>query len=176
MLIQASSPEKAIFHAQLVMLTFMALGWSFNFEKCNLIPSQEVVHLGFVINTVSMTISCPLDKIVRLQDRCRVAFANKQLSVHDLERLLGTMESVRQCVPLAAMHYRSLQKQLLFSKLGRRKPKKIVVLVNKSLLELQWWLKDSGFISHSSAPISKLQPTLHIWSDANLEMGGARTS
>ena len=176
MLIQASSPEKAIFHAQLVMLTFMALGWSFNFEKCNLVPSQEVVHLGFVINTVSMTISCPLDKIVRLQDRCRVAFANKQLSVHDLERLLGTMESVRQCVPLAAMHYRSLQKQLLFSKLGRRKPKKIVVLVNKSLLELQWWLKDSGFISHSSAPISELQPTLHIWSDANLEMGGARTS
>ena len=44
---QGMSPEQALFHAQLVMLTFLALGWSFNYKKCNLVPSQNVTHLGF---------------------------------------------------------------------------------------------------------------------------------
>ena len=39
MLVQAQSPQLVLFHAQLVMLTFMCLGWSFRFEKCNLVPS-----------------------------------------------------------------------------------------------------------------------------------------
>ena len=60
---QAETPHLVMLHAQLVMLTFMALGWSFRFEKCNLIPSQKITHLGFEINTVAMTISCPKEKI-----------------------------------------------------------------------------------------------------------------
>ena len=63
MLVKAETPHLVMFHAQLVMLTFMALGWSFRFEKCNLIPSQKIAYLGFEIDTVAMTISCPKDKI-----------------------------------------------------------------------------------------------------------------
>ena len=33
MMIQGKSPHEVIFHAQLVMLTFMALGWSFNLKS-----------------------------------------------------------------------------------------------------------------------------------------------
>ena len=67
MLLRATSPEEAVFHAQLVMLTLLSLGFSFNFKKCSLIPSQRVVHLGFVIDTELMTISWPEEKVVRLQ-------------------------------------------------------------------------------------------------------------
>ena len=81
MLILGVSPDQAVLHAQLVMLTFMALGWSF--KKCTLIPSQKITHLGFNIDTVAMTVSCPIDKVTRLQERCKEALANKQLSVHD---------------------------------------------------------------------------------------------
>ena len=176
MLIQSESPQQAIFHAQLVMLTLMALGWSFNFKKCNLIPSQTVVHLGFEIDTVAMTISCPKDKIVRLQDKCKLAFIAKQISVHDLERLLGTMESVRPATPLAALHYRSLQRQLLKAKLRVRIPSKIVVLTTKSQFELRWWVAKSGFAANCSSFIREQEATVDIWTDANLIMGGARSS
>ena len=62
---QGMSPEQALFHVQLVMLTFLALGWSFNFRKCNLVqvPSQNVTHLGFESDTVAMTVSCPREEI-----------------------------------------------------------------------------------------------------------------
>ena len=158
------------------MLTFMSLGLSFNFKKCSLIPSQIITHLGFIINTVTMTISCPADKIIRLRDKCADALSKKHISVHDLERLLGTMESVRPSTPLAALHYRSIQRQLLKAKLGARKPKKIVILSDKSLLELRWWVSETGFAGNAAASISEPQPSVHIWTDANLEMGGARNS
>ena len=176
MLIQGDTPEKVVFNAQIVMLTFMALGWSFNFKKCSLVPSQMITHLGFDIDTVAMTISCPKDKIQRLQVKCKDAFLNKHLTVHDLERLLGTMESVRPATPLAALHYRALQKQLLVAKVGKRMPKKIVILSSKSLLELKWWISDNGFSANSVVSITEEKPTVHIWTDANLLMGGARNS
>ena len=176
MIVQGKSEQEVIFHAQLVMLTFMALGWSFNFKKCSLIPSQNITHLGFDIDTVSMTISCPKDKILRLQEKCQTALLSRCLSVHDLERLLGTMESVRPSTPLAALHYRSIQKQLLCSKMGKRNPKKVVQLNRKSVAELKWWTSTSGFAANSSSFISEQQPSVHIWTDANLIMGGARNS
>ena len=94
MLIQASTRDKVILHTQLVMLTMMALGWSFNWEKSVLEPSQTVTHLGFVLDTVAMTISCPLAKVSKLQGRSASALHEQYITVHDLERLLGTMESV----------------------------------------------------------------------------------
>ena len=176
MLIQAKTPHLVIFHAQLVMLTFMSLGWSFRFEKCNLIPSQRVTHLGFEIDTVAMSITCPMDKVIRLQSNCRVALFDKHITVHNLERLLGTMESVRPSTPLAALHYRSLQRQLLRSKVGKRKPNKIINLSVKSQHELHWWVSRTGFVGNCSSLISENSPTIHIWTDANLAMGGARSS
>ena len=176
MLIQAESPELATFHAQLVMLTFMSLGWSFNFKKSNLVPSQKITHLGFDIDTAAMIIACPVDKIVRLRNMCMKAFANKQLTVHDMERLLGTMESVRPSTPLAALHYRSIQRQLIRSKFGKRKPNKVINFNQKSLCELQWWVAETGFTGNCSSSISEKTPTIHIWTDANLKMGGARSS
>ena len=123
-----------------------------------------------------MTVSCPREKIQRLQDKCRNALASKFITVHDLERLIGTMESVRPATPHAALHYRALQKQLLFSKTGKRIPGKIVHLRSRSLVELKWWISPCGFAGNSSSPITESQPTVNIWTDANLEMCGAGSS
>ena len=46
----------------------------------------------------------------------------KVVSVHDAEKILGTMESVRPVTPLCALHYRALQKQLIKSKSFARGP------------------------------------------------------
>ena len=57
-----------------------------------------------------MTVSCPADKIARLQSSCRNLMVAKVISVHDAERILGTMESVRPvtpCVPYTTGHCRS---------------------------------------------------------------------
>ena len=104
MLIQAGSASQVMLHTQLVMLVMMCLGWSFNWKKSMFVPSQTVTHLGFIFNTVSMMISCPPDKLERQRSKCQTALENRFISVHNLEKLLGTMKSVRPCTPLAALH------------------------------------------------------------------------
>ena len=46
----------------------------------------------------------------------------KIVSVHNAERILGTMEFVWPVTPLRALHYRALQKQLLKAKAFVRRP------------------------------------------------------
>ena len=109
-LIQGSSPSQVYLHAQVAALLFMVLGWSLNWKKIDFIPKQRTTHLGFVMDSVSMTVSCPSDKIARLQSSCRNVMKAGIVTVHDVERILGTMESVCLVTPLCALHYRAFQK------------------------------------------------------------------
>ena len=86
------------------------------------------------------------------------------------------MESVRPVTPFAALHYRYIQKQLLKAKRPVRDPKKLIFLSPQSLIDLQWWAKESGFKSNCSASLREPAPTLHIWSDASMEGAGAHSS
>ena len=123
-----------------------------------------------------MTIRCPADKIRRLQDICRKAVASGIVTVHDCERMLGLMESVRPVTPHAALHYRSVQRQLLRAKFPVRRPGQIIHLSKKSILNLQWWISPAGFAGNSTAPIREPSPTVDIFTDANMERGGAHNS
>ena len=139
-----------------------------------------MTHLGFDLDTKSMTVSCPQDKITRLQTLCSKAMESSKITVHDCERMLGQMESVRPVTPHAALRYRALQKQLLRVKSAWpkdvRRSGQVINLSPKSLQSLAWWVSPSGFQGNSSSPIWELPPTVEVWTDANLEMGGAHNT
>ena len=175
-LIQGSSSSQALFFAQVTALFLMVLGWSLNWKKSDFVPKQEVTHLGFVWNSVHMTISCPPDKVARLQASCRNLVRDKVVTVWDAEKILGTMESVRPVTPLCAMHYRSFQKQLLRAKAHVRRPHQIIVLSSKTINSFSWWISPAGFAAHATAPIRELAPSLEIWTDASLTHGGGHSS
>ena len=86
------------------------------------------------------------------------------------------MESVRPVTPFAALHYRSIQKQILRAKRPTRDPNFVIFLSTQSKVDLQWWVKKSGFASNCSASQREPAPTVHIWSDALMEGAGAHTS
>ena len=175
-LLQGRSPSEVFLHAQLTALLLMVLGWSLNWKKSDSVPKQQTTHLGFVLHSVSITISCPVDKIARLQDICRRAMQSGLVTVHDAERMLGTMESVRPVTPMAALHYRSIQKQLIRAKSHVRRPKQIISLSKKSISSLAWWISPAGFAGNASAPIRELSPTVDVWTDANMIRGGGHNS
>ena len=176
LLVQGATKEQVFLHAQVAALLLMVLGWSLNWKKSDFVPKQQVVHLGFSIDSVSMTISCPQDKIERLQGMCAKAMAEGVITVHDAEKLLGTMESVRPVTPLAALRYRPLQRQLLRAKCKVRKPGQLIHLSSKSTTALAWWVSPSGFAGNSSSAIREVAPDIEIWTDANKIRGGGHSS
>ena len=68
MILQGKTAEEVYFNAQLTILLLMSLGWEINWSKSSLTPSHTLTHLGFHIDTVSMTASCPQKKVERLRD------------------------------------------------------------------------------------------------------------
>ena len=180
MLIQADSWDKALLHGQLAALVLMALGWSLNWKKSCFTPSKQFKHLGFDFDTSAMTISCPADKVKCIQDMCSTAMQSGSITVHECEKLLGKMESVRPATPFAALRYRPIQRQLLSVKShwpeGCRLARQVIKLSSKSLHSLSWWISPGGFRGNCSAPIRELKPTVEVWTDSNLEMCGAHNS
>ena len=174
LLIQSISFEKCVHDTQVVILILLSLGWSVKWEKCSLIPSRQFVHLGFLFDTEAMSLTCPEDKVERIRNTCMKILSAGSSTVLGLEKLLGTLESVRPAVPLAALNLRSLQKQLLLAKKFDRIASKVITISKESSLELSWWIKK--FPINCTAPIRELQPTVQIYSDANLLMGGSHCS
>ena len=176
MILQAKTAEQAYLDAQITILVLLSLGWEVNWEKTHLVPSHKLTHLGFEIDTTSMTATCPAVKVERLRDFAKSALSSGFLTVHDTEKLIGTMESVRPVTPFAALHYRGIQKQLLLGKHPHRNPKQIITFSVKSTADLIWWVSDTGFLSNCTASLREPPPTLHVWSDACPEAGGAHSS
>ena len=176
MLLQASSAAAAYLHAQLTVLLLMSLGWEINWKKSSFVPVQEITHLGFILNTSTMEIRCPEDKINRLVVLASSALESGNISVRLLESLLGQMESVRPVTPLAALHYRHVQRVLLQEKRHGRFPARILQLTRKERSDLAWWVSPRGFRANCSTLIREPEPSVEVWSDACLISGGAHNS
>ena len=79
-----------------------------------------------------MTATLPQEKIDRLRDFSLSVLKEGSITVHDCEKILGQIESVRPVTPLAACHYRGLQLQLLKAKAIVRDPNQIIFLSQTS--------------------------------------------
>ena len=153
-------------------MLFMVLGWSLSWKNSVFFPRQQTTYIGFVLDSVSMTVSCPPDKIARLQSMCGDMMKDGTVSVHDAENILGTIESVCLVSPLCALHYKAFQKQLLGAKASAQRPKQVFHLSSKTIASLAWWVSPAGFAAYASAPIRELDPTVEFWTDASLEHWG----
>ena len=64
---------------------------------------SKFVHLGFLFDTETMSLTCPADKVERIKNMCYEILVSGSSTVLGLEKLFGTLESVRPAVPLAAL-------------------------------------------------------------------------
>ena len=113
MLTQAKTRTLAMYETHIVCLVFMCCGWSLNWSKTILEPTQTHVHLGFLFNSLNKTIAIPEDKIVRLVTWTKSLLASPVAMQAQLKSLVGTMVLVVPACPLAPLHYRALAKSLV---------------------------------------------------------------
>ena len=60
---------------------FTKVGFLLNKEKSILIPRHELTFLGFVLNSVNMTVRPSPEKAQKLQKRCSALFSKTQASI-----------------------------------------------------------------------------------------------
>lgn len=118
--------------------------------------TQVAVFLGLLINTVTQTVSLPLDKIMRGQRELDIISRSRKITVRDLQKLTGLLNFFcRAIVPGRAFTRR------LYAKIGNLKPHYHIRVNAEMRLDLEVW---SQFLTMSEAvsrPFLDFRSLLH---------------
>ena len=98
MLIIGASAEEATLFTTMAIELLESLGFTLNQEKSILTPTQTIEFLGFTINSNTMTISLPNEKITKLQKLCRQIMSASKPKLRSIAQLLGLLESYRPAI------------------------------------------------------------------------------
>lgn len=105
----ADTKEKAAFHLTLTLDVLECLGFLVSYNKSTLVHTQKIEFLGFLVDSASMEISLPQEKILKIIDEARNLLASETVSARQLARMVGMLSSSIPAVIPAPLHYCSLQ-------------------------------------------------------------------
>jgi hypothetical protein len=142
------------------------LGFMINWAKSVLIPTQEIMFLGFSVNSIRMMLALPEEKIKTIQAQCQEMLSAGETTVRTLAQLVGKLTASVLAVLPAPLHYRQLQmlqaKSLLRSNQSYEGQ---VTLTSGSKDELQWWIY--SLQEWNGKAIASSSPDLIITTDSS---------
>ena len=109
-LLMASSKSLLEEHLALTINLLSSLGFLLNSKKCVTKPSQIMEFLGFMINSIEMTLSLPEDKISKIKKECCHALNQHSMTGRQLAHLIGLLSACIPAILEAPLHYRALQR------------------------------------------------------------------
>ena len=109
MVIVSSTRGSSLEDTASVIHVLESLGFLVNREKSMLVPSQTAEFLGFVIETVEMTVSLPERKIIRGLNQATCLRRQAQRSVRELAHFIGLVVSSFPAIKPARLYDRDLE-------------------------------------------------------------------
>lgn len=150
---------------------FSDLGFIVHPTKSVLKPVQEIQFLGFIINTIDMTIKLPTDKMQKVKLECEVLLSYAQPTIRQVAHVIGILVSSFPAVQYGALHYRNLEKEKIRAlKMNSGHFDRKMVLSNKAIAELKWWI---SHIQDAFSPVIRENPSHEIRTDASGKGWGA---
>ena len=116
-----------------------SLGFAIHEGKSILNPTQEIEFLGFVFNSV--TISITKGKTEAIIFKIRRFLENKSPTIRELASVIGSVISLFSAIPFDKLHYRALEKDKsnALKKFAGNFDKQISQVRYKASMELHWW-------------------------------------
>ena len=111
-LIMHQSKEELMQLTPLICRFFTGLGWVVNLKKSHLTPEQSVEFLGFMVNSLTMKLILPAQKLKKIQQDAQRLLKLERVSVRELARFLGKVSAASRAVWQAPFHYRPLQRMV----------------------------------------------------------------
>ena len=148
-----------------IMKTFSFFGFLIHKIKSAPMPATQVRSLGFHVNSVTMTVTLPPDKINNAMDLCILALQRRSFDIHFLAQIIGTLISLFSACPLGKLHYRSLE----FLKIEALRRSRgsfdgMCLLSQDCVSDLSWWLEH---IPTTACPINRGNPSDVLYTDSS---------
>ena len=164
--LQGKTFEQCVCNVIDTFLQFDDLGFIIHPEKSVFIPSQELILLGFIINSIDMTITLTPEKKLALQHLCVSLLSKHTPTIREVVQVIGKIISSFPGVAHGPLYYRALELNKTEAlKLCKGNFDAHTTLSADSKLELQWWVHN---IVESTNVISRDQPSHVLTTDASL--------
>ena len=138
----ASSYDECLQQLEVLKQTLCELGFTVNVEKSQLVPVNEILYLGFIINSIAMRLQLPAVKLEKIVSACKALLAKHQRSVRDVAKLTGLLVSALPAVNYLEMHYRSLELCKTQTLSGSLDYDKTLSLSSQARSDLQWVIEN----------------------------------
>ena len=113
-------------------------------------PAQKVEFLGYVLDSVDMSVSLPHRKCVRIRELGLRLLPCAQVRLRDLASFIGTVVAAEHAVPMAALRYKYLE---IVRNVGLSVNKgcydAFITLQPRAKADIQWWLDHINSLSKS---------------------------
>lgn len=87
-LLLGNSSEEVKEHFNLCQKLITSLGFTINWKKTVQEPTQTIEFLGFIINSIEMTLSVSLDKLNNLITECKRLLSNPLATLRNLSHVI----------------------------------------------------------------------------------------
>ena len=148
-----------------------SLGFVIHPDKSLFEPSQNMEFLGFIINTVDMSLRLTPNKEITIIELCSCILDSVTVSIRTLAKLLGKFASSFMAVPFGRLHYRALERHKTESlRIHKGKFDRKIVLSKDARNDILWWKHN---IKGSWSPIIRDNPKIEMTTDASTIGWGA---
>ncbi|XP_031331157.1 uncharacterized protein LOC116161828 isoform X1 [Photinus pyralis] len=172
-LLFGNTRQSCVHNVKETLKLITSLGFLPNLEKSQLVPSQEIEYLGFVYNSIDMSISLPSTKISKTLKLLNRFSLLQRCSIRDLATVLGTLTSVCPAVKYGWLYTKLLEREKYLALGTSGNYNKEMDISSQVLKELQWWLSN---LPCAINPIRLDVFSIEIFSDASLTGWGISCS
>lgn len=144
---------------------FTKLGLLIHPDKSVLYPTQQIVFLGFQLNSVNMTMPLTTEKASKVKDACATLLNNLSPTIREVSQVLGLLTSSMPGVMYGPIHYRSLDINKTLALQGARgNYDQHMTLSSGAKLDLNWWVNN---VETAYNVVSHGAPALTMTTDAS---------
>lgn len=171
-LVVGRTKEEAIQATNRLGDTLQKAGFFIHPEKSVLKPTQQIRFLGLNLDTTTMTVSLPPEKIQKAQKLCKnlkkTVLAGESMRIRAFCKAIGFFISCEQAVPYTMNHFRSLEVEKEQALVENHRDYDGWIKPTEAILEdVQWWLDNK--VWQKSFRLQK--PTHHLVTDASTDCG-----
>ena len=135
---------------------FANLGFTIHPVKSVLQPQEKIDFLGFVLGSITMTVTLKDAKAMKVRSVCQNLLLQKTATIRSVAQVIGFLVSSFPAVEFAEMHYRHLELDKICAlRANKGNFDSIMTLSAQSKTELTWWIDN---VLTASKPISHGNP------------------
>jgi hypothetical protein len=117
----------------------VSLGFTINYEKSHLIPSQKIIFFGFLIDSVQFKVFLTEIKVQKIVNTANQLLVKMSVYIRELASFIGLLVNAFQAVLEGPMHYRYLERDKVLGLTYCQNYDAHIMLSNNSKSELKWW-------------------------------------